>query len=1152
MENLEDIRGLRKLINERTGDIPNVTPTLEDLERRIWGWWGVLCNRARNNQSLREHALLTLGWLHFRAWEISDDVGNFIQCISYFQQCQELQSGVDDLTESTNIQTMALLLHGSCEESEDIAKIKRIVAKLEKLWQDTKCEGVFFLLVSSKRIQYRVGHNHGDLKSIISLLETRWEMLDKRQNSEDELEAILEYLCQDYVELFKTSPVKDKSHLESAIRYGNRSMLIAPLWARSGKLSNLVDAFEQRFVMDPQNNMGDLEICIKYSREAVQLAHADDPYRSVLLSGLSKDLIWRYGRLHHRHDLEEAITKSTDAVDTLKRTGANLSERNKSMIYDMLSHVLSAKFDIVPDPEFLNQAIHWARQSVEVLPKSDASRPDLIGTLPRLLLRRSTIRAGDLDDTAEAIKWTNEVLGLPTVYGKQRGRLLQLSSEAFGHLADIAPPEEWADVLERAISRARESITCEGNEEDIAGGTFELGFLLHRRYTRAKDDQRNPNDLTEALRYVREAIEAMPEAHPNRGNFVFTFSSFVLIDRKLPPQPEFQELCDMLTQVANTETMIPSNRIRCSKRVIGLLLMKEPDSGSVLARPIAEKAINLFRKASSRVLAQSDQQGVLRPFQGLVTSAAALMLSKGGQGASKALEILELGRGVINQNRMDLHADTTALKATKCEKGLRLAIEFESLRDQLYLAGSSTIGSSDGDKSLTGGGDQISDPNRFHRLSDLFDEKLSQIRNEVKGFENFLGIDYDEDEIKRAAGDGAIVYIVVAHECHAIIVNHHGITPKPLKDLDSEDIKDAARLIGVMRRHKGHLPQQSKKFPKGLLSILEWLWDVAVGPILDHVGFKDRPLSGEKWKRVWWIPTGALTLLPLHAAGKHEEIGSNDTALDRVVSSYSSSIKNLIQTRRNKTSKKELTQPSKKHSVLLVSMKNTPGTSKTLKHAEEEVEEVAKVLPKDIDKVSLRMPTKKDVLPKITSSSVFHFAGHGVSDPTDPSRSRLLLADYKTNPLTVTDLAALQLREKHPWLAYLAACSTGEIRDEDLYDEVIHLVNACQVAGFQHVVGSFWEISDSYSVHVAKELYATVGDSIGESEEVAYGLHRASTFLRDSKHLPVHQVLRSGNEDMDEAHRGDRYVEVDRTKRHQTGLGFGHPFIWAAYFHVGL
>ena len=56
------------------------------------------------------------------------------------------------------------------------------------------------------------------------------------------------------------------------------------------------------------------------------------------------------------------------------------------------------------------------------------------------------------------------------------------------------------------------------------------------------------------------------------------------------------------------------------------------------------------------------------------------------------------------------------------------------------------------------------------------------------------------------------------------------------------------------------------------------------------------------WPRLWWCPTGPLTLLPLHTAGHHVEAAAGAspprTVLDRVVSSYTPTLRALLEARR--------------------------------------------------------------------------------------------------------------------------------------------------------------------------------------------------------------------------------------------------------------
>jgi len=128
---------------------------------------------------------------------------------------------------------------------------------------------------------------------------------------------------------------------------------------------------------------------------------------------------------------------------------------------------------------------------------------------------------------------------------------------------------------------------------------------------------------------------------------------------------------------------------------------------------------------------------------------------------------------------------------------------------------------------------------------------------------------------------------------------------------------------------------------------------------------------------------------------------------------------------------------------------------------------------------------------------IFHFAGHGKSDPWDPSASCLLLDDWNINPLTVSDLRDSKLQDSPPFLAYLSVCSTSANKAGKLEDEGIHLVSAFQLAGFRHVVRTLWEVSDSACVDVAKIFYDTIRKEGMTDDAVCRGLHHAIRALRD-------------------------------------------------------
>lgn len=281
------------------------------------------------------------------------------------------------------------------------------------------------------------------------------------------------------------------------------------------------------------------------------------------------------------------------------------------------------------------------------------------------------------------------------------------------------------------------------------------------------------------------------------------------------------------------------------------------------------------------------------------------------------------------------------------------------------------------------------------------------------------------------------------------------------------------------------------------VDILEWLWDNIVSPVLAALDFTasgPELASDSKWRRVWWIPTGHLTKLPLHAAGYHFSC-KGDTALDRVISSYSASVRTIIHSFRLQRQSPESSDESAMD-LVTVSMSETIG-HKPLRHADREVEEVLSAIDSSVLQHKQPRQYKKDVLSALDNCKIFHFAGHGSTHPTDPLQSTLLLKDWEQDPLTVASLLQTDLGAKPPFLAYLSACGTSQIRDDGSMDENIHLANACQLAGVRHVVGTLWHVEDELCAEIARSLYGFMRcNGIGD-KSVSRGLHSALRMHRN-------------------------------------------------------
>jgi CHAT domain-containing protein len=215
----------------------------------------------------------------------------------------------------------------------------------------------------------------------------------------------------------------------------------------------------------------------------------------------------------------------------------------------------------------------------------------------------------------------------------------------------------------------------------------------------------------------------------------------------------------------------------------------------------------------------------------------------------------------------------------------------------------------------------------------------------------------------------------------------------------------------------------------------------------------------------------------------------------------------------------------------------TPGQS-SLEFAEKEIRELDNLLPASIPRVILHNPYKNEALSALEGCSIFHFAGHGLSHLSDPSMSSLLMTDWRANPLTVLDLVDMKFHQNPPLLAYLSACSTGDNKSVGLMDEGIHLMSACQLAGFRHVIGSLWEVSDKHCVDVAKDVYNTMIKAKLSNDSVSLGLHNAVVKLRGNRGGA--RTAQSRNAALIVT--GGRKVQPE----------VEDPLMWAAYIHIGI
>ncbi|KAH7196517.1 CHAT domain-containing protein [Fusarium flagelliforme] len=488
-----------------------------------------------------------------------------------------------------------------------------------------------------------------------------------------------------------------------------------------------------------------------------------------------------------------------------------------------------------------------------------------------------------------------------------------------------------------------------------------------------------------------------------------------------------------------------SNRLDIAQRLLkSYAKVKNWQEGFKVATYILES----IPQYTPRYLSPSDAQSLLAKISGLASIAAAFSIEVGNAGQD-TLHLLEQGRGVFADFLYDLRVDFNDRRFQNLNPNFKQ--KFKNTLDQLGNPANKEATLSE----------RMAASKDFNELLYNFNtwQQKYRLGTENANFAVFTKV-------------GPIVVINVSHRCDAFLIRNVTVDVLPLPDLSQSEIDRKLK--------SGHL---------GSTEILEWLWDTITGPILDKLGYTEEP-AGEEWPQICWIPTGALSRFPLHAAGYHTD-GSGDTVLDRVISSYSSSIKAIMEARL------EANKPPSAKAVM-VAMQNTPGSNASLPFAQSEISKVRDLCESMALKTIEPDRTSLQVLSELKDCQIFHFAGHGKTDETSPLKSELRLDDWQTQPLTVADLLNLNLRENPPFLAYLSACGTSRIRDQRLLDESLHLISACQLAGFRHVVGTLWEVEDEACVEVAETVYGQIRDDNMSEGSVGKGLHDAVIKLRNT------------------------------------------------------
>ncbi|MFI9785991.1 CHAT domain-containing protein [Kitasatospora sp. NPDC051984] len=883
--------------------------------------------------------------------------------------------------------------------------------------------------------------------------------------------------------------------LDRSIRLQQEAVDTTPATAaaRGRYQSNLAGAYLRRYAR--LGTPADLDRAIDLGQSTAAAAGETHPDHLGALVNLGVALHWRFERTGSQADLDRAVECYQAAAAATPEGHLKRPERLVN-----LGSVLHERHRRIGSTADLDAAIKILRAAVRIIPDQHTNRGTGLNNLGTALQTRYFLDF-DQEDLEEAFNAFEEAVNAVSAgHPSLPMYLCNLGGAAHARYGRTGDPT----ALDIAVNAIEASIKATPpDDHSLAIRFYSLGSVLHSQYVVDQE----PTTLDRAIEAHRGALAATADgdgAHARRAAALGR--AFQDRHARTGRTEDRDQAIAAFETAARNGAAGAIVRTETARRAAGLLASDQP----ARAADLAELAVRLLPEVTPRRLARGDQQRALGEFDGLAGEAAELALACPGMPvdarAARALRLLEGGRAVLLGQAIDVRTDLSDLT----DRHPALAERFTTLRD--LLDGVDTPRTSGPTEQEARGGSvgqpRLPDVDPRQRQAVELAAVLAEIR-QCDGFAAF-GLPPTDEELVAAAAHGPIVVLNVGrYRSHALLVTPSGISALELPTLTRSGVqahsRDFAAALEASTTPGPAAKEGRKRAQTDIHATLAWLWDSVTGPVLATLGFHSTPAAGSPWPTVWWIPGGLFGGLPLHGAGHHADPADaldRRAVLDRVVSSYSPTIRALRHARRPRRS----ADPSGAVRALVVAMPKTPGQS-DLNGVEQEADRLVDRLPGAVLLAELpqgtgHAPTRAAVLAALPDYPIVHFACHGYSDPGDPSNSQLLLQDHADAPLTVGSLAPVNLERAE--LAYLSACHTATVNSEGLLDEAIHLTSTFQLAGYPHVIGTLWAVNDDLSADVADHFYAALLDDTGPPApgRAAYALHQAVRAARAAQPAP--------------------------------------------------
>jgi CHAT domain-containing protein len=398
------------------------------------------------------------------------------------------------------------------------------------------------------------------------------------------------------------------------------------------------------------------------------------------------------------------------------------------------------------------------------------------------------------------------------------------------------------------------------------------------------------------------------------------------------------------------------------------------------------------------------------------------------------------------------------------------------------------------------------------KLRTDLEETIAQIR-QVPGYETFLTPTQWEDIQSALTPDNPLIYLVTTtHGSLALIATSDQIEVL-WPELTEPKLTE---LLNTYLTAYNQSSDDRQTWLDTIDSTTQNLWDGFMAPIVHH-------LETHGYNRATLVPTGTLSLLPLHAAWTLDENKPTGRryALDTIHFTYTPNAKSL-------TVARSIANQVHTDSILAIG-----NPTQDLDISKQEIQAAIATFPQ-FTVLSQKEATVEAVRSNLGKAAIVHFSCHGTANFQEPLNSGLALSD---GLLTLRDLFALNLPDQNGLrLAVLSACETGLPGLENI-DEVVSLPIGLLQAGVAGVVSSLWSVDEVSTMMLLTRFYELWRK---DGLEPAIALQQAQRWIRDTTSQQKAHYFKPTNPNLFQ-------ILILRSPN-----DFAHPFHWSAFNYTGV